>query len=91
MQAVVITVSGHVQGVGFRYWAMSQALHLGLAGEVSNLMDGRVEIVVEGDDADVAELIERCQPDALGSRPGSVRAVGVRPTVVSGRVGFGVG
>ena len=88
MRAVVITVSGHVQGVGFRYWAMAQALHLGLCGSVRNLMDGRVEITVEGDDADVAEYIERCQPDAMGSRPGWVQAVGLRPAPVTGLVGF---
>ena len=41
-------VSGRVQGVGFRWWARSQALELGLAGRATNLSDGRVEVVAEG-------------------------------------------
>ena len=89
MEAAYITVSGHVQGVGFRSWAIGQAGQLGLAGYVTNLMDGRVEILAEGDERAVAELYQRCGPDATGvRRPGFVTSVGIRPAVVSGRVGF---
>jgi acylphosphatase len=41
-------VSGRVQGDGFRWWTRSRALELGLLGSVSNLADGRVEVVAEG-------------------------------------------
>ena len=41
-------VHGRVQGVGFRWWTRSRALELGLVGSASNLVDGRVEVVVEG-------------------------------------------
>ena len=41
-------VSGHVQGVGFRWWARSRGLELGLVGYARNLEDGRVEIVAQG-------------------------------------------
>ena len=34
-------VSGVVQGVGFRYFALRAAQRLGLAGYVRNLRDGR--------------------------------------------------
>jgi len=88
MKAVVITVSGYVQGVGFRYWAATQARRLGLAGRAVNLMDGRVEITAEGEDDAVDELVARCQPGAPGHRPGHVRAAGLRPAPVSGLVGF---
>ena len=37
-------VSGRVQGVGFRYFVERVALRLGIAGYVSNLPDGRVEV-----------------------------------------------
>jgi acylphosphatase len=41
-------VSGRVQGVGFRYFAIRAARHIGVAGTVRNLPDGTVEAVAEG-------------------------------------------
>jgi len=38
-----------VQGVGFRWWVRSRALELGLVGSATNLEDGRVEVVAQGD------------------------------------------
>ena len=37
-------VSGIVQGVGYRYFAVRAARHLGVAGFAKNLRDGRVEV-----------------------------------------------
>lgn len=37
-------VSGLVQGVGYRYFAVRAARHLGVAGFAKNLRDGRVEV-----------------------------------------------
>lgn len=37
-------VSGIVQGVGYRYFAVRAARHLGVAGFAKNLSDGRVEV-----------------------------------------------
>lgn len=45
-----ITVTGRVQGVGFRYFAHNLALELKLVGYVRNLSDGRVESEVEGEE-----------------------------------------
>lgn len=50
-------VSGRVQGVAFRWWTQRTAEELGLAGWVRNLADGRVEALVEGDEASVAEML----------------------------------
>ena len=41
-------VSGRVQGVGFRYWVRQEAESLGLTGSATNLPDGRVEVVADG-------------------------------------------
>ncbi len=49
--ACTIHVTGHVQGVGFRAWAASQARLLGLTGAVRNTADGSVLIHAEGDKA----------------------------------------
>ncbi len=43
-----IRVTGMVQGVGFRYFAMRHANELGLTGYVKNKADGSVELQVEG-------------------------------------------
>jgi acylphosphatase len=42
------TVIGRVQGVGFRYFALREALELELDGWVANTPDGSVRCVVEG-------------------------------------------
>ena len=45
------TIRGRVQGVGFRYFVVRQALELGLVGWVANAPDGRVRSVAEGSPA----------------------------------------
>jgi len=49
-------VSGMVQGVGYRYFAMRAAQRLGLGGYVRNLPDGRVEIYAVGSVSKLAEF-----------------------------------
>ena len=44
-----IKVSGRVQGVGYRYFAVRNAEMLDLKGYVRNCPDGTVEIGVEGE------------------------------------------
>jgi len=49
-------VSGSAQGVGYRYFAQRAARHLGLAGYVRNLRDGRVEVYAIGAAENLAAL-----------------------------------
>jgi acylphosphatase len=42
-------IHGRVQGVGFRFSTIDQAMRLGLTGYASNLYDGTVEVVAEGE------------------------------------------
>ncbi len=49
--------SGTVQGVGFRYTTLELAMNAGLTGWVRNLPDGRVELLAEGEKADVDKLL----------------------------------
>jgi acylphosphatase len=53
-----ILVSGNVQGVFFRESTRQIADELMLSGFVRNLRDGRVEVHVIGDDANIQSLIK---------------------------------
>ncbi|MDD1730167.1 MAG: acylphosphatase [Methanospirillum sp.] len=52
-----ILVSGRVQGVGYRGYARLVANRYGLSGYASNEPDGRVCILVEGDEAALDQFI----------------------------------
>ena len=56
-----LRVTGRVQGVWYRGWAVEQAVMLGVDGWVRNRRDGSVELLVSGPDAAVEALIGRCQ------------------------------
>jgi len=82
-------VSGRVQGVGFRWWTRSRALELGLAGYAKNLRDGRVEVVAEGEQADVDKLLALLEEQpSTAKRPGEVRAVVPQYSEPRGATGF---
>jgi acylphosphatase len=49
---------GRVQGVGFRFTARRLALGFAVAGFVRNLDDGQVELVAEGDAAEVGAFLD---------------------------------
>lgn len=56
---LIVLVSGRVQGVGYRMFARRVALDLGLSGHAENLADGRVEVVAEGNEADLKRFLHR--------------------------------
>jgi len=66
-------VSGRVQGVGFRFFAERAARRAGVRGWVRNLEDGRVETVVEGDEAAVARYLDEIRKGPLGGRVTDLR------------------
>ena len=61
IQAKHIVVHGRVQGVGFRYFVRDAGIKRGLTGDARNCSDGTVEIVVEGDDAEISGFIEEVE------------------------------
>ncbi len=54
-----ILFSGRVQGVGFRMTAVHFANGRSLDGTVRNLPDGRVEVIVAGEPAEIDGLVSR--------------------------------
>ena len=48
METVRYTIEGHVQGVGYRRYALHHAHRLFLHGFVTNLEDGAVECLAQG-------------------------------------------
>jgi len=82
---IVAVVSGHVQGVGYRWFVRELAHTAGLRGSARNLPDGRVEVVVEGPEDDVRALLTALD----GPRaPGSPTRVDSRSEAVQGLHGF---
>ncbi|MBI3013542.1 MAG: acylphosphatase [Candidatus Tectomicrobia bacterium] len=65
---VHLWVSGLVQGVGFRFVAERQALRLDLRGWVRNLRNGRVELMAEGEESNLRELVRWCHQGPSGAR-----------------------
>lgn len=51
-----VVITGRVQGVGFRAWAVQQARTLGLRGCIRNRADGAVEAEMAGDPDAVARM-----------------------------------
>ena len=81
-------VSGVVQGVNFRYFAVHAARGLGVSGFVRNLDDGRVEVVAEGEEEKLKQLIGRLRQ---GPAAADVKDVKVEWEKTKGEFkGFGV-
>ena len=56
-RAIVVRVTGTVQGVSFRAYTREQAVRLGVRGWVANREDGSVEAALLGRGDALAELI----------------------------------
>jgi acylphosphatase len=61
------SVRGRVQGVGFRYFVLSHATHLGLTGWVANEQDGSVHCVAEGPRGDLETLLDMLREGPVSS------------------------
>jgi acylphosphatase len=56
-----LTITGRVQGVGYRDWVITTGEHLGLTGWVRNRRDGAVEALIVGEEDAVGQMIEACR------------------------------
>ena len=60
-QSVLLTIHGHVQGVGFRYFVKQKAGLLNIYGFVKNLPNGTVYIEAEGESEHLQLFIDICK------------------------------
>jgi len=58
--------AGQVQGVGFRYSVRNLVNGYEVTGTVRNLDDGRVELIAEGDRAELESLLEAVRQSEVG-------------------------
>ena len=75
------TVSGRVQGVGFRFFTRESARRENIHGWVRNLPDGRVEVLAEGEAESLGRFAHRLHVGPSGSR---VEEVEVHEEVIAG-------
>jgi acylphosphatase len=66
------TITGRVQGVGYRFFAERVANQLGICGYVKNLGDDNVEVYAIGDEASLEEFKHHL---AEGPRSARVTAI----------------
>jgi acylphosphatase len=86
LQAKRFYISGYVQGVGYRFFALRAANRLAVSGYVRNLRDGRVEVYAIGAPADLAALLAELRKGPLGA---SVDQVTEEPAEAIGRFSKG--
>lgn len=79
-----LLISGKVQRVGYRDWAVRRAQALGITGWVRNLADGRVEIVAMGEDEAVAEMVEAARAGPPMAEVRDVQALTIPPPRAKG-------
>ena len=67
-QRVRVVIKGKVQGVFFRQALKVKAKQKNVFGCVKNLIDGRVEAILEGDEENVNNLVEWCHGGPANAR-----------------------
>jgi acylphosphatase len=73
MKAVDVLISGRVQKVGYRAFTKRNALLLGIKGYVENMADGKVHVVIEGEEHQIDKLLEILRQGPVVSQVRDVR------------------
>ena len=68
MRTVRLRITGRVQGVSYRAWAVEQAVAQGLGGWVRNRRDGSVEALLAGPAEAVEAMIAACRRGPRAAR-----------------------
>ena len=84
---VRVFVDGRVQGVGFRASAAREAVRLGVTGWARNLADGSVEVVYEGPQAAVEDMLAWTRRGTASAR---VDSMAIHDEEPKGERGFSI-
>jgi len=79
VKALRATVSGRVQGVGYRHATREMAGRLGVTGWVRKLSTGQVEVLAQGGEEAVGELIAWLERGPRWASVTGVETVSVEP------------
>lgn len=85
MRTARLRITGRVQGVGYRAWAIETAERFGLRGWVRNRADGSVEALITGEEDAVAAMIEACREGPYAARVGDIA---INDAIDDGSQGF---
>jgi acylphosphatase len=85
MKTIRAYISGTVQGILFKKYLEEQGNKIGVRGFLRQTEDGRIEIVIEGKDEKVKEMLEVCR---AGTKHAEVRDVQVNEIKYQGFEGF---
>jgi acylphosphatase len=78
-----VTITGRVQGVGYRAWVEDQAKACGIEGWVRNRRDGSVEALFAGPEQVVSEMIASCSRGPPSARVDAVREEDASPDALN--------
>lgn len=88
MKQIYLIISGRVQGVFFRSYTEKKAIELGLKGWVKNADSGDVEILAQGKESGLNQLIQWCK---TGPEHAKVDNIKIKWQAVSGNFnGFSI-
>jgi acylphosphatase len=78
-----VTITGRVQGVGYRAWVEHQARTHALEGWVRNRRDGSVEALFAGPAEIVSEMVARCRRGPSSARVEAVQDEAANPDALN--------
>ncbi|MCG8619350.1 MAG: acylphosphatase [Desulfobacterales bacterium] len=90
LSAVLVTVTGRVQGVFFRAETRNAAVSLGLTGYVRNMPEGTVQAVFQGTDAQLEQMLAWCRKGAPLSKVDRVdsRTISYQPEMTDFQIRY---
>jgi acylphosphatase len=86
-KSMLVSVTGRVQGVGFREWVSREAVRRALVGWVRNEFDGSVSALIEGPPEAVDEMLEAMKSGPIAARVDRLSAM---PGAETDRQGFDI-
>ena len=75
-----LVITGLVQGVGFRSYTRNNAKSLGLKGFVRNRKDGKLEVVIEGYEKQIDDLLDLMHKGPFHSQVENIEVIWEDPT-----------